>query len=116
MGCIGTVQMGKALISIYFTSALRTSRRDFNFLILSWIIGLTQIMSWVWTLTFSHHMRMQQMIRIPGFFATNDPQVGFPRDCGPTGYQPHQWNRFYNNGGRHNWAYFVEKNAPTDAF
>jgi len=46
----------------------------------------------------------------------NDPQVGFPRDCGPTGYKPHQWNRFYNNGGRHNWAYFVEKNAPTDAF
>merc|ERR1712048_620537 len=70
MGCIGTVQIAKALISLYFTSALRTSRRDFNFLILSWIIGLTRIMSWVWTLTFSHHMRMQQMIRIPGFFAT----------------------------------------------
>merc|ERR1711982_92102 len=53
-----------------FYKRITASRRDFNFLILSWIIGLTRIMSWVWTLTFSHHMRMQQMIRIPGFFAT----------------------------------------------
>merc|ERR1712003_143091 len=39
----------------------------------------------------------------------NDPTMGFPRDCGPSGYRAHQWNRFYNNGGRYNVAYYVEK-------
>jgi len=41
----------------------------------------------------------------------NDPTIGFPRDCGPSGYRAHQWNRFYNNGGRYNVAYYVEKSS-----
>jgi len=39
----------------------------------------------------------------------NDAQIGFPRDCGPTGYKAHQWNRFYNGSGQNNVAYYVKK-------
>jgi len=41
----------------------------------------------------------------------NDAQIGFPRDCGPTGYKAHQWNRFYNPSGQNNVAYYVEKGS-----
>jgi len=41
----------------------------------------------------------------------NDATVGFPRDCGPQGYQAHQWNKFYNDGGQYNVAYYVEKSS-----
>jgi len=40
----------------------------------------------------------------------NDSGIGFPRDCGPTGYVPHQWNSFTRSGGHanhHGW--FVER-------
>ena len=40
----------------------------------------------------------------------NDGGIGFPRDCGPTGYVPHQWNSFTRGGGHanhHGW--FVER-------
>jgi hypothetical protein len=45
----------------------------------------------------------------------NDPGVGFPRDCGPTGYVAHQWNAF--TGSRHvgnsrSVAYYVHGAAP----
>merc|ERR1711907_696176 len=36
----------------------------------------------------------------------NDPGIGFPRDCGPTGFSGSQWNS-KNRGGKRNWAYFV---------
>jgi len=39
----------------------------------------------------------------------NDYGIGFPRDCGPTGYVPHQWNSYYRGGGHaKNHAFFVE--------
>jgi len=41
----------------------------------------------------------------------NDPTVGFPRDCGPTGYKSWKWNKFYNTGGQYNVAYYVEKSS-----
>jgi len=39
----------------------------------------------------------------------NDPNIGFPRDCGPTGYQHSQWNS-YKRGGAYadHHGYFVE--------
>merc|ERR1712207_84249 len=39
----------------------------------------------------------------------NDGYVGFPRDCGPTGWQGGQWNSYIRGGARadhHGW--FVE--------
>jgi hypothetical protein len=40
----------------------------------------------------------------------NDPGIGFPRDCGPTGRINHNWNSYVRNGGRANHhAFYVEK-------
>jgi hypothetical protein len=36
-----------------------------------------------------------------------DSHVGFPRDCGPLAYTPHQWNRFYT-GSSKAVAFFVD--------
>ena len=33
--------------------------------------------------------------------------VGFPRDCGPTGYIPHQWNSYVRNGGTNDHAFMI---------
>jgi len=40
----------------------------------------------------------------------NDPGVGFPRDCGKTGYVAHQWNAFSGSrhaGGSRSVAYYI---------
>jgi hypothetical protein len=36
----------------------------------------------------------------------NDPGIGFPRDCGPTGYVPSEWNSL-NRGGEKDFAYYL---------
>jgi len=41
----------------------------------------------------------------------DDPGVGFPRDCGPTGEVTSQWNSFVNWGGQLNVGFYVE--TPT---
>merc|ERR1712185_860659 len=44
----------------------------------------------------------------------NDPGVGFPRDCGKTGYVAHQWNAFPGSrhaGGSRSVAYYIHS-AP----
>ena len=45
----------------------------------------------------------------------NDPGVGFPRDCGPTGYVPHIWNALPNSrhfgSSRKNYRYSVVQKA-----
>merc|ERR1719329_1889624 len=33
--------------------------------------------------------------------------VGFPRDCCPTGYVPHQWNSYVRNGGTNGHAFMI---------
>ena len=38
----------------------------------------------------------------------NDRNIGFPRDCGPTGGKGGQWNSI-NRGGQKNVGYYVEK-------
>merc|ERR1712226_1531790 len=41
----------------------------------------------------------------------NDPGIGFPRDCGPTGHVPWNWNSYYRGGGRaNNHAFFIPAN------
>ena len=37
----------------------------------------------------------------------NDPGIGFPRDCGPTGYVAFQWNSFTHGSTRQNVRYSV---------
>eukprot|EP00591_Stephanopyxis_turris_P002600 CAMPEP_0195517696 /NCGR_PEP_ID=MMETSP0794_2-20130614/11341_1 /TAXON_ID=515487 /ORGANISM="Stephanopyxis turris, Strain CCMP 815" /LENGTH=962 /DNA_ID=CAMNT_0040646555 /DNA_START=421 /DNA_END=3309 /DNA_ORIENTATION=+ len=37
----------------------------------------------------------------------NDPPVGFPRDCGPYGLVPYQWNDFTRTAGR-NAVFYIE--------
>ena len=45
----------------------------------------------------------------------NDPGVGFPRDCGPTGSIGYQWNSFVGRGGQTNIGFYVETpQQPTD--
>jgi len=39
----------------------------------------------------------------------NDRNVGFPRDCGPTGWVPAQWNSWTFNAPRRNVRFYVEK-------
>ena len=41
----------------------------------------------------------------------DDPGVGFPRDCGPTGEVASQWNSFTGRGGQLNVGFYVE--TPT---
>merc|ERR1712194_606352 len=36
----------------------------------------------------------------------NDPGIGSPRDCGPTGYVPSEWNSL-NRGGEKDFAYYL---------
>jgi hypothetical protein len=39
----------------------------------------------------------------------NDPGVGFPRDCGPNGSVPFQWNSFEaRRGGKRDIGFYVE--------
>jgi len=38
----------------------------------------------------------------------DDPGVGFPRDCGPTGEVTSQWNSFVNWGGQLNVGFYVD--------
>ena len=38
----------------------------------------------------------------------NDPNIGFPRDCGPTSLKSGQWNSFTLNNGQKNVAFYVE--------
>jgi len=39
----------------------------------------------------------------------NDKGIGFPRDCGPVGYVPNNWNSYVRGGGvANNHAYYVE--------
>jgi len=38
----------------------------------------------------------------------DSPQVGFPRDCGPTSYKALQWNTMSRSKGQDHWAFFVE--------
>jgi len=46
----------------------------------------------------------------------NDPTVGFPRDCGPTGYKASQWNAMSRYRGQSHWAFSVEVDGPQLAF
>jgi len=39
----------------------------------------------------------------------NDPNIGFPRDCGPDTHQPHEWNSYRRGDGHANHhGFFVE--------
>jgi len=45
----------------------------------------------------------------------NDPGVGFPRDCGKTGYVAHQWNAFAGSrhaGGSRHVTYYIHSVHP----
>jgi len=37
----------------------------------------------------------------------NSAGVGFPRDCGPTGYEPYQWHNLVTGQGQQNFAFYV---------
>jgi len=41
----------------------------------------------------------------------NDPGIGFPRDCGKTGYVAHQWNSRFRGG--HSVEFYVEVTSDT---
>merc|ERR1711879_222616 len=42
----------------------------------------------------------------------NDPRIGFPRDCGPTGSRGNQWNSYVRGGAQaDHHQFYVEKSA-----
>ena len=44
----------------------------------------------------------------------DDPGIGFPRDCGPRGYVPHQWQSS-TRGGQSQWAWFLDESTISES-